>query len=134
MRIACGLIAAAAGYVAVTFVAGFALGVLREFVVRPAVGEIAALLIEAPMMLAISFLAARWMIAQFMPGSGARAHLAMGLIALALLIGLEFVVGMALPSPVLEKWLARLQTPAGLISLALYAAFAVMPSLAARRA
>lgn len=124
-------ILAATVYVALTFGAGLVLGVCRELLLRPAAGEVAALLIEAPVMLAVSFLAARWTVARFMPASRRDAHIAMGLVAFALLLGLEIAGSLLLRGLPFGAWLAQLATARGLISLALFVAFAAMPPLTA---
>lgn len=126
-------IALAAGiYVALAFAAGFAFGVLREMVLRPLTGEIVALSIEAPVMLAVCFVAARWTVRHVLPASGIGECLVMGLAAFALLIGLEIAGSLLLRGLSFEGWLAQLATARGMISLALFAAFAAMPALATK--
>src|SRR5689334_14250636 len=75
------MIPAATAYVALTFVAGFIVGMLREFIVRPLTGETAALLIEAPLMLIVTFFAARWALTKMMPSADVNSRFKMGLIA-----------------------------------------------------
>ncbi len=125
------MIRPAAIYVAIAFAAGFAFGVFREMAVRPRLGETAALLIEAPAMLAVSFFAARWIVARYMPASRLRDRIGMGVIALALLIGLEIAGSALLRGLDPGAWLAQLATVRGLITLALFAAFAALPAFAA---
>lgn len=124
------IVPAAAVYVALAFAAGFAFGVLRETVLRPLTGEIVALLVEAPAMLAVSFVAARWTVTRFMPASSLRERIAMGTVAFMLLLGLEVAGSFLLRGLSAGAWLAQLATVRGLISLALFAAFAAMPVLA----
>jgi hypothetical protein len=90
------LIAAAkagAAYFAIAFAIAFALGSLRVLVVAPQVGELAAVLIEVPIMLAVSWFVCGWILRRNdVPGSiGAR--LAMGAVAFALLMAAEFALG-----------------------------------------
>lgn len=127
------MIVAAAAYVALTFVAGFFLGILREFVIRPQAGELGALLIEAPMMLAVMFVAARWVATRFMPDADMTGLLTMGFIAFAWLMTLEIGGSYLLRGLTPAQWTAQLQTVPGLISLALFATFPLMPVFAAPR-
>jgi hypothetical protein len=127
------MIVAATAYVALTFVAGFFLGILREFVIRPQAGELGALLIEAPMMLAVMFFAARWVVTRFMPEADMTGLLIMGFIAFAWLMTLEIGGNLLLRGLTPAQWYAQLQTVPGMISLALFAAFPVMPVLARPR-
>ena len=119
-------------YVAVTFVAGFALGALRVLVVAPRVGELAAVGIEVPFMLLASFLVARWVLRRFAPGASHGRRLAIGAIAFALLMGME----MALSAPRgigPHEFVASLMTPQGTVGLAAQCLFGLMPLLAGAR-
>ena len=48
-------------YFAAAFAAGFALGTVRVLLVEPVFGELPAILAETPLMLAVSFVLARWL-------------------------------------------------------------------------
>jgi len=52
-------------YFALVFGAGFALGAIRIFAVAPRVGVRTAELLEAPVMLVVSAVAARWIVRRF---------------------------------------------------------------------
>ena len=58
-------LAAAAAYFALVFSAAFVMGVVRNLVVAPRTGEVAAVLIETPLILAVSWFAAGWSIRRF---------------------------------------------------------------------
>jgi hypothetical protein len=49
-------------YFAAVFAVGFVLGVGRELVVRPHLGTLASIMVEAPAMLLASWAAARWVV------------------------------------------------------------------------
>ena len=68
-----GSVPAGAGLFGLVFAAGFVLGTIRELAVRPAIGPAigpdAARLLELPVMIALSWLAARWILRRAGPGS-----------------------------------------------------------------
>ena len=87
---------AAVEYVARVFGAGFVLGVVRELWVRPRVGVRVAELLELPLMVAVVLLAAKAIDRRWLSACGRYARVAVGLAALALLLGAEIGLGMAL--------------------------------------
>lgn len=106
------------------FAAGFVLGPLRELVLVPAVGRLAALLVELPLLLGFC----AWIAPRITRRCAVRAPLAMGLCALALLLVLEFSVGVAIRGWNLAEWLADFATLPGLVTLLGYGIFAVLPA------
>jgi hypothetical protein len=83
-------------YFAVVFAAGFLLGTIRVLLIIPFIGVRAAELIETPVMLLISAFAARWILRQFPNIRGSADSLAVGLIAVVLLLAAELAVGVFL--------------------------------------
>ncbi len=120
-------------YFAIVFAAGFALGTLRVAVLAPRLGEFAAVALEVPAMLVVSWLVSARLVRTRRVPPTAAARLAMGGFALALLLGAEWALGFALtgrgPRGQVEAWLA----PAGLLGLAAQLAFSLVPLLQARR-
>ncbi|MGE3174677.1 MAG: hypothetical protein AB7O97_18740 [Planctomycetota bacterium] len=124
---------AAAAYFGLVFGCGFALGTVRQLLLLPRLGERAAELIELPFMLTAIALAGRW-IARRHRDRPPRWHVALGAIALAMMLGAELTMA----------WLLRARDPVATlvdrdpIAGAAYAlgllAFAAMPWLWARRA
>jgi hypothetical protein len=90
------LLKAAGSYFAVVFGAGFVFGVIRVLFVIPRIGVRAAELIEMPVMVFVTILAARWMVRCFAL-SDTFARAVVGFIALSLLLvaeaGLVWVSG-----------------------------------------
>ena len=126
------MLAAAAAYFVTIFAAGFVLGVLRTLVVAPRLGDVAAVVVELPLILACSWVVCgqvlrRWPLAP-------AAALAMGGIAFALLMAAEALVSTQLAGRSLAAHWALYAEPAHLLGLAGQGMFAAMPWLRARRA
>ncbi len=118
---------AALAYFAAVFAVGFVLGVGRELVVRPHLGTLASIMVEAPAMLLASWAAARWVVRRFaVPGE---ARLRLGMLAFGLLMAAELVGSMGLRGMGPGEWVGHFATPAGFLSLGLFVMFAAMPRL-----
>ncbi|MFG0285379.1 MAG: hypothetical protein ACF8R7_13255 [Phycisphaerales bacterium JB039] len=115
-------------YFAAAFSAGFLLAPVRQVVLRPRIGEIAALLTEIPLILIFSAIVARWL-AGAMGLRAPAARAAMGAVALALLLTAEAALAGILRHQTLAAWAGRFTTAPGAISLAGYLAFAMIPPL-----
>jgi len=127
------LILAGASYFAVVFACGFAFGAVREIFVTPALGPFAATLVEAPLMMAVSYAAARWILSSMPadPGLGGRAII--GASALVFLLVTEMLFSLLLRGLSFAAWWEHFVTPQGALSLALFLAFAIMPALVRAR-
>jgi hypothetical protein len=79
-------------YFVLVFGAGFILGPIRIFWAVPRVGERIAELMETPIMLVVVIASARWTVQRFRVPRRASKRLAMGFLALGLLLGMEFAV------------------------------------------
>lgn len=119
-------------YFMAVFAAGFALGTLRVLVLLPRMGELAAVAVELPAMLALSWILAGWIVSRrrVPPAPGAR--LAMGGVALALLLMAEAGLGVLGFGQSLAQHLAHYATPAGALGLAGQLGFGLMPWLRTR--
>lgn len=124
---------AACLYFAIVFAIGFALGVPRVLWLAPALGERAAELIELPLMLATSALAARWIGARLRVPPRAGARLAMGALALALLLSVEFTVVLSLRGQTIAENLAGRDPVSGAAYGLSLLAFALWPWWFGRR-
>jgi hypothetical protein len=119
-------------YLAAIFALGFVLGTVRTLWLAPAVGHLAAVALELPVMLGASWWLARRMAARRpLPSRGAA--LQAGGIAFALLMALELALGMTLFGQSAGQWLAALTTPSGALGLTGQALFALMPALVWKR-
>ncbi len=123
---------AAATYFVLVFAAGFVLGVVRTLWLAPAVGPLAAVAIELPVILGVAWLACarvlrRWPLA---PAQAA----ATGALAFALLLGAEAALSLLLAGRSLADHLALYAQAPNLLGLAGQIAFAALPWLRAGRA
>lgn len=124
---------AALAYFAIAFAVGFGLGTLRVLWVAPALGERLAELAELPLMVLACALAARWTCARLRVPDGAGPRLAMGALALALLLAVEFTVVLALRGLTLETYLASRDPVSGTAYALSLLAFALWPWWFGRR-
>ncbi len=120
-------------YFAVVFAAGFALGTLRVLYVLPRLGERTAELLEAPVMLAVTIFAARWVVLRQRLPNRATTRLGTGLVALGLMLAAELFVVLVLRGLTLRQYLASRDPAAGIVYVAMLGIFAVMPLLVGRR-
>jgi len=118
---------AGAVYFGLVFLAGFALGAVRTIVVAPRLGETLAVLLEAPLMLTVSWFVASWCVGYFKVPAAPLARLAMGGWAFALLMAGELGVSLMVFHRSISQTLAGFQSAAGAVGLAAQFAFAWMP-------
>ncbi len=108
--------------------AGFVFGVLRVVFVTPAVGSVAAVLLELTIFLPLLWWGAG-RICKCMKVSARNARFMVGLTALATLLSLETCFALAGVKLSVEAYLAGITTPTGLIGLAGQAMLAWLPAL-----
>ena len=118
-------------YVGAVFAAGFLLGVLRTLVLVPLLGELAAVLVELPLMLTIAWLVCgrilrRWPLS---PSSA----IGMGAIAFLLLMAAEAGLSTLLAGRSLAEHMAMYAQLPHQLGLAGQLAFALFPWMQARR-
>jgi hypothetical protein len=121
------IVKAALVYFALVFAAGFALGVIRVPLLLPRLGERAAELIEAPFMLLAIVLAARHVVFRHLADAAIPGLLAVGALALMLLVSVEFSVVLRIRDLSLETYFRGRDPIAGGVYVALLVVFAAMP-------
>lgn len=119
-------------YFATVFGAGFLLGTARVLIVVPRLGTRAAELIELPVMLIVTIISARWIVRQLSLNADS-SRLAMGAVALALLLVTEFSLVLWLRGLTIKEYLATQDPVLGTAYYIMLALFGVMPLLVARR-
>lgn len=121
------VIKAATAYFAIVFVAGFALGTLRTLVVAPHFGDLAAVALELPVMLAISWIVCGRVVARLQLPPQPLPRGAMGAIAFGLLMLAELTLAVGLFGRSLSEYAAHFTTPHGLLGLAGQILFGLIP-------
>lgn len=116
-------------YFAVVFGCGFVLGTIRTLWIVPHVGTRWAELMEAPIMLAVTIVAARWIVRRSAMPATPSNRLGMGAIALGLMLSAEFGLVLWLRGLTIRDHLATRDPVSGTVYYLLLALFAVMPFL-----
>jgi hypothetical protein len=120
------LASAGLAYWAVVFALGFVLGTIRVLWLAPLVGLMPATLIELPVMLTASWLAAGWLVRRFAITT-ASAALTMGTLAFTPLMVAECALAVTMMGQTPAQWLADLRQPHALLGLAGQVMFALIP-------
>jgi hypothetical protein len=123
------LITAAALYFLIVFSVGLVCGPVRVLWLEPQLGETAAVLCEAPLLLCAMVIAARWLPRTLGLKTNTVSLLGMGFGALFLQQLADFAVGIVLRGMTPGQLFAHFLMSAGLIYAALLVAFAAMPVL-----
>ena len=120
-------------YFAVVFGAGFVLGPIRVLWVVPRLGVRVAELLETPIMLAVIVVAARWVVRRLAIVPKALTRLAVGCVALGLLLLAELAVVSWLRGMTIDQFIASRDPVAGAVYVLMLGVFAIMPLLVARK-
>jgi hypothetical protein len=120
-------------YFALAFGAGFVLGTIRVLWIVPSFGTRTAELMEAPIMLVVSILAARWVARRLAISPTWSTRLAVGLVALGLLLVAEFTVVLQVRGLTIREYIVSRDPVAGTVYIVMLGLFAIMPLLVARR-
>lgn len=109
--------------------AGWCLGPIRVLLVEPRSGPVVAVWLEAPFMLSVILLSARWASRRFRLAGDVPARLSTGLTALGLVLVAELVGNLGLRNRGPVETLQSLMSIAGLPTLALYLVALLAPWL-----
>jgi hypothetical protein len=120
-------IKAAIGYLAIVFFAAFLLGTLRVLAIVPRLGVMPAVLLELPVVLAISWVTCRWAIHRYSVPDTIISRITMGGLAFVLLMGLELGFSVLLFKQSVAGHLATYRTLPGATGLLAQIGFALMP-------
>jgi len=120
-------------YFALVFGAGFVLGPIRILWAVPRFGTRMAELMEMPIMLFVTMIAARWIIRRFAVTSKPSTRLGMGCIALGFLLVAECTLVLWLQGLSIRDFLASRDPVSGTVYYGMLVVFAIMPLLVARK-
>lgn len=120
-------------YCTVVFAAGFVLGVIRTLWVAPLAGALVAVILEAPIILAIAWSACGWVAERFEVSHLFLDRLVMGGAALAVLVFAEAAAAMLATGRSLDQFFRVDGHSAVLLGLLVQLAFAIFPMLQERR-
>ena len=114
-------------YFALVFGAGFVLGPVRLLWAVPRFGVRTAELMEMPIMLVVTIVAARWVIRRLGVPPTVRSRLGMGCTALGLLLLAEFGLVLRLRGLSIQEYLASRDPVSGTAYYAMLGVVAIMP-------
>jgi hypothetical protein len=115
-------------YFLLMFAFGWVLGPIRELWAVPSFGRMAAMLLEAVIMLIAMIVAARWVFQRF----GVRPRFGsaiVGLVAFGILVPAEIVGALWVRGLSLQEYLGSFATTPGVISLLMFLLLPAMPAL-----
>jgi hypothetical protein len=120
-------VVAGVAYFAAVFAAGVVLGILRNTVVAPATGRLAAVAIELPLILSVSAAACAVLVRRLAVPAAPAPRLVMGAVAFALLMAAELALSVFLVGRSPAAHLALYGRADQLLGLAGQIVFALMP-------
>lgn len=121
------LVKAVVIYFALVFGTGFLLGTIRELWSIPRFGKRNAELLEQPLMLIAVILAARWTVGRTRSGLMPIENLAIGLMALTLMVIAELLVVLSLRGLSISEYVRTRDPVSGGVYLLMLGLFALMP-------
>jgi hypothetical protein len=123
---------AAMVYFGVVFAAGFVFGTIRTLLLVPRIGALPAVLVEAPLILIVSWLVCDRVLAHWSVPPQWPWRLLMGVVAFALLIAAEMALARVLSGSSPAQFLATYATAAAQVGLLAQLLFAALPLLRRR--
>lgn len=123
---------AGTAYSAIMFAIGFALGTVRVLLLEPRLGPLAAVTMEVPVMLALSWVVCDRLRRRWLPDAPLADRAVMGASAFTLLMAAETALGIGLFGRTFGQQLASYGTGAGALGLAAQLAFAAFPVIQGR--
>lgn len=120
---------AALVYFAIVFAAGFAMGMARVTALAPRLGEFAAVALELPVMLVVSWFSCRRLVGRLRVPAHIAPRAVMGGVAFVLLMAAEMTLAVAGFGRTPVEAVLEFAKPAGALGLAGQIAFALFPLL-----
>jgi len=116
-------------YFALVFGAGFVLGPIRILWAVPRFGTRVAELMETPVMLVVTILAARWIVRRLAVPPKLSSRLGMGCVGLGLMLVAEFTLVLWLQGLSISEYLASRDPVSGTVYYVMLGVFCIMPLL-----
>ncbi len=120
-------------YFALVFGAGFVLGPIRILWIVPRFGTRAAELMETPIMLVVTILAAGWIVRRLAVPPNPISRLGMGCVGLGLMLVAEFTLVLWFRGLSISEYLASRDPVSGTVYYVMLGVFCIMPFLLAPR-
>ena len=119
-------------YTTIVFGFAFAVGAIRVTQVAPRVGAVPAVLLEAPIVLAVSWVVSLWCNRRFRVDRDSRARTLIGVVAFSFLMLLELSFSVFMFGETVSHYLVRMASVSGAIGLATQVCFAAIPWIQCR--
>jgi uncharacterized membrane protein YhdT len=116
-------------YFTIVFAIGFALGTIRTLMIIPVTGELAAVALELPVMIAVSWMVCGWVLQRWPVPARWAERVAMGAIAFALLMLGELGISMLLAGRTVAQHIALFRELPAQLGLLGQMPFVVFPVL-----
>jgi len=109
------------------FAFAFVAGAIRVTLVAPRLGALAAVVIEAPIVLAVSWLVSLWAVRRFTVSCDSRTRILMGAVAFSLLMLLELGIAVLAFGETPDHYFAKFASAPGAFGLVAQVGFAFIP-------
>jgi hypothetical protein len=109
------------------FVFAFVMGTIRVTLIAPRVGDLLAVILEAPIVLALSWRVSSWCVRRFNVSRDFRVRVLMGIVAFSSLMLLEWGFAVLVFGEAFDHYFAKFATTPGVIGLAMQVCFAAIP-------
>ncbi|MCC0034074.1 MAG: hypothetical protein H6887_02260 [Hoeflea sp.] len=119
-------------YFAAVFAAGFLFGVVRTLLIAPRTGELAAVALELPLILAVSWVACGWAVRRHDVARESGARLVMAVTSFILLMAAELAVSTLIAGRSLDQHFALYRTAPVLLGLCGQLVYAALPLIRLR--
>jgi hypothetical protein len=114
-------------YTSGVFVFAFFVGTIRVTLVAPRLGTLLAVVLEAPIVLAVSWRVSLWCNHRFNVSRHPRTRALMGAVAFSVLMLLELCVSLLAFGETLDHYVSKYASTPGVVGLAMQVCFATIP-------
>jgi hypothetical protein len=119
-------------YTVGVFLVAFVVGAIRVTLVAPRLGSLLAVVLEAPIVLAVSWRFSPWCVRRFDVSRDSSTRLLMGAVAFGVLMLLELGFSVLVFGEAVDRYLAKFASAPGVVGLATQVCFAALPWIQGR--